>query len=77
MYAWVQSLLVQSPGLCDLGPGAVCRVQGPQALRALTSASAGAEATVVAGGEIGGKEPSVFSGSSHGNQGAKGHRVRD
>lgn len=82
MYAWVQGLLVQSPGFCDLGPGFVCRVrgpwvQGPQSLRALTSACVGAEARVVAGGEIGGKEPSGLAGGRHGNRGAQGHRVRD
>lgn len=52
-------------------------VQGPQALRALTSACAGAEATVVAGGEIGGKEPPGLAGGRHGNWGAQGHRVRN
>lgn len=55
-HAWVQGLLAQSPRSRDLGPGSVCRVQGPQARGALASASAGAEATVVGRRGIGGKE---------------------
>lgn len=65
--------MAQSPRSCDLGPGSVCRVQGPQTLGALASASAGTEATVVGGREIGSKEtagPSVLASGGHGNLGA-------